>query len=595
MRLDKIIKGIKDFSPDLLIIISPLFIFCLTAPQKWLFTEVGPLDPWMFLRKFIFYTSGFINDYKDCRLPWIIPGHISYSLFGPLTGHYVILLLLLCGTTICVYFLMRNLFNRNVAIISSVFISCYPFAHGSGGWLYHNTPLLFYYCLGFLAITLATTNRNRTCWLFVSGAAFVSALHLDPFFIFPVIFAVGHYIILHKIRLKTYPSVISFIWIGIGSVGITAIYSIVNYVYGGLFLFFIPQLNYIIYLSKGNVWYPSDNSWILTANHLAFPILFSILGLVILIYYIKNIKKIQNQKTIIAISIILQFLILFGILAYFTFVWKQTVLTHDYPAFRIIGPMLIAIGSILYLTIKNIKTYGGYFLPLCTIIIFTIPMVFLTGPFISSIQGAFSDIFPKISWLLPVLIGFASFAGFYLIKGKTWAIIILLIGLSLANCLLIAPFSNNYYWNQKCAVNKDFHVVFSETTEYMMNIDPSREALYWTDINDNLPICADCSAIPTPPIVDSLVSAVDSHWYGHYLSDTGAQPTQNIENISGDIITKLKTDQKIVIISSIQNNSINQQRIIAKYAKHGISLKITAEKRINYGKIAYNLSVLKAG
>src|SRR5262249_28015170 len=103
--------------------------------------------------------------YKTSRLPWILPGFVSYHVFGPLIGQYVLQMTFLSAAVLLLYFGVRIAFERDIALVTAAILLTYSYFHGpigfaSGGWSYHNTAAITYYFGTFYCLMRAVRTQR---------------------------------------------------------------------------------------------------------------------------------------------------------------------------------------------------------------------------------------------------------------------------------------------------------------------------------------------------------------------------------------------------------------------------------------------------
>ncbi len=159
-KLTLLNRQLPQIDSLMVVVICLPFLFLFWSGQNWFFDSPGLLDPFMIMGHFIHYAEHLPlldNDYKSSRLPWILPGALSYQLFGPVAGSYLLHTVFLVIALTSLYLTVKLTFNSRLAFLTTVLLAGYSHFYASGGWNYYTLAAIAYYFVTLLCLTLATT------------------------------------------------------------------------------------------------------------------------------------------------------------------------------------------------------------------------------------------------------------------------------------------------------------------------------------------------------------------------------------------------------------------------------------------------------
>ena len=236
------------------------------------FDSPGWIDPFMYLGYFWHYpvhAPPLDQDYKSSRLPWILPGYIIHSLADPVVASWVLVFSTLSGSGMALYLLVRDTTRDRAAaaIIAAAWTSC-TWAHGIGGWNYHMLAAADYFLIAsWLAFRAAHTGGRAPAVL--SGVCAAAAVHT------------------HLLFASFLPLLVLTYWSGLsgpsgrvardagqglaGAAGITLILAAINRASGGIWLFFMPQVEQAQKLMRHDEWWQEAHVWLPGATYLIVP------------------------------------------------------------------------------------------------------------------------------------------------------------------------------------------------------------------------------------------------------------------------------------------------------------------------------------
>ena len=236
--------------------------------------------------------------------------------------------------------------STTVAAAASVAWACCTWSHGIGGWNYHILAASAYCLWGCWFVARSASHSSRRSAV-AAGILLGAAVHAHLFF---VVFA--------PLVMATYAAALpawrppqwarwgrDVGWIASGGVCLTVVLSAINAATGGSWLFFMPQIEYTLWLSQpgNNHWWNGDAAaWLPSATYLVLPLL-ALLAAVLPIVR-SGVGEIGRFRR----SFALQLWAAFVILGYYTFVRRQTVLDNSYMAFPIYCPALSALAAAIW-------------------------------------------------------------------------------------------------------------------------------------------------------------------------------------------------------------------------------------------------------
>jgi hypothetical protein len=149
-----------------LLVSSPALI--LLGNRDWLFNLIGYIDPWLYLGFFLHYDypSMLVGEKKIARLPWILPGFVSYKLFGPVIANYILHWCYLVSPPVALYFIHLRFFQRWIGFTVATLMLFFTPLWGPAGWDWNGGGSGFFYLTTFLAVSIAA-ERNRSFLMLV--------------------------------------------------------------------------------------------------------------------------------------------------------------------------------------------------------------------------------------------------------------------------------------------------------------------------------------------------------------------------------------------------------------------------------------------
>jgi hypothetical protein len=463
-------------------LIGPLLLF-FAGSADFLFDSPGLVDTFGMVGRFWHYTdhNPLFEEYKNSRLPWILPGFVLHHLFDEVTASYILHLTVLLGSSAAVYLIMRDtLHDRPVAAITAAAWSSYTWIHENGGWNYHVRAASAYYLCALWMVARSTTAAHRRRWLIGAGAFLVSAIHTHIVFAgFVPVAALTYFPALKSgIRNGWRDLATAAGYVAAGAVGTTVLLGAIDVATGGSWLFFSPQIEYTLFFAReGNRWLIEPAAWMRGSLHLVIPCVVLLGGLLWLTttWFKRLPPGVVSQFRYI---LVLQGILAFCVMAYFQFVGRQTMFDYPYvtvPLFCHIFPML---GALLWPS-THLGDRLGFWVAVVAALVIVAPLLLLLPSWLPAHAPAIRHALhlPDTPFVMaPFLMGIAA-----LLLCSIWSsgrIGVFSIAYAFLNAwLAITP---SLYGIETGGINRDVLVVFRSLDRFATALDPSLFAIrYW--------------------------------------------------------------------------------------------------------------------
>jgi hypothetical protein len=228
-----------------------------TRTSKAFYNVIGSLDSVQYIGLGLYYAiPDFWNqNYKVSRLPWVLLEFIARQSFSPETAAFVLQFVGSAAMSVAAWFFFRQLLSHSSALLLAIFCIFLPLAHDLVGADYHNTicGALFF---AMMALLSAAIIEGSLLLAAVAGASVALALHTNPTFALmaPGIALYGLALWWHAERGPQF-ALRSVGLLIVGAVAATVVLGIVSAAFGRGFLFFKPQLDYVLWVRKNNFWW----------------------------------------------------------------------------------------------------------------------------------------------------------------------------------------------------------------------------------------------------------------------------------------------------------------------------------------------------
>jgi hypothetical protein len=236
-----ICDDLKDYN---LVIIFILPLLLLLLNDNWIFNHT-PVDPLLYLGYILDYpqyVKTFGETYYVSRLAHILPGYFIHKIFPPLAANYIFHLLYFYLSVISLYLIIKYTINPRVALLVSILMAYYTSFLLSVGSDYPDGTAIAYCLLSILFITRSAVSSREKLMLFLGGIFFAAMIHSNFFTINLTPAFILYYCFTQKnITGSIFYGIDSFI---IGAASITIMMGLINYLFGGAFLFFRPSVSF---------------------------------------------------------------------------------------------------------------------------------------------------------------------------------------------------------------------------------------------------------------------------------------------------------------------------------------------------------------
>ena len=247
-----------------LVAVTVVYLLFLFFYNPWVFDNgIGYLDPFLYVGYGLYYSYPDFIDwyYKVSRLPWDLLEFVARHIFLPGAATFFLQAFSFSLMSVCVFFGFRRLISSSNALLLAVLSIFLPMLQASGGADYHNTIVggLYFLTLALLSISIA---EGSILFAGYAGAAAAASLHTNPVLIL-LAPAVALQCLtacrVHKRNLRFMSIATAASLVGVA--GATIALGLIAAAFGRDFLFFKPQLDYIISLQGQNpMW--QQFSWV---------------------------------------------------------------------------------------------------------------------------------------------------------------------------------------------------------------------------------------------------------------------------------------------------------------------------------------------
>ena len=315
--------------------------------------------------------------YANPQSEFYSPIQLLFILFAPLTSIKITFFLYSLLSFIGSYLLLKNSFNLNKQaslIGSSIFLFNHYFAFhflsGHIGWgLFSIIPIFFYIAEKSLN---KTKKLNSIFLIFSAGLIFSMMMHSGGSrIIMEVLVSIYFLTLLHLIKYKNFKIILNvgfsvFIGLLISSSKIYAAWSLVEGLprevppmeFKNLFSFIKNFLNFFFLVPKANVEFALSAA-VLTIEEFSFNI--SILPLIILIIFVRDLPKITKDKFklflsyIVLISVFILILLNFPNSLLGSLVRKIPFISNDWISIRMLAPLIVLFSIISAMMFEKIS------------------------------------------------------------------------------------------------------------------------------------------------------------------------------------------------------------------------------------------------
>ena len=379
---------------NILILILVPIVFSLSNVD-WIYGAPGMSDHWINYNFFQdFFHDQNINNgqfpYKFTRVSHLLYGYLIHKIFSPIPAYYFYFFSLFYLSTICFYVIISQLFNKHVAIITSIMLCCYTHFHGSISFesMYQNYSCLAYFMASLMFAVLAAKKPQYKLYLFLSGIFYASAIHQLLYAVYlPSLILI--YIGINYVNNKnSIPE--SLKWFALGAITITIVFSAISYMAQGMTFFLLVQFLQSLLVIDGQIlqnkitplWktlWGAKSSWLVYLS--AAVGMLAILAI--------SLKKKLNDKYYFTC-----FILIAGFEVAFLFHLIQHAfgramsIGHDYMIYPILPLLFIAIATFYSFLSRNTQQASGNRLVAYALLVSILPLVTgITNPIEQKTSG----------------------------------------------------------------------------------------------------------------------------------------------------------------------------------------------------------------
>ena len=328
--------------------------------------------------------------YKFTRVSHLLYGYLIHKIFSPIPAYYFYFFSLFYLSTICFYVIISQLFNKHVAIITSIMLCCYTHFHGSISFesMYQNYSCLAYFMASLMFAVLAAKKPQYKLYLFLSGIFYASAIHQLLYAVYlPSLILI--YIGINYVNNKnSIPE--SLKWFALGAITITIVFSAISYMAQGMTFFLLVQFLQSLLVIDGQIlqnkitplWktlWGAKSSWLVYLS--AAVGMLAILAI--------SLKKKLNDKYYFTC-----FILIAGFEVAFLFHLIQHAfgramsIGHDYMIYPILPLLFIAIATFYSFLSRNTQQASGNRLVAYALLVSILPLVTgITNPIEQKTRG----------------------------------------------------------------------------------------------------------------------------------------------------------------------------------------------------------------
>ncbi len=200
---------------------------------------------------FLRYTAAFTPSARlreGARVAFLVPGRISYLLFGALPGFIVFRYVLALVAVVPAYLLLRRLYGRSAGAVAAIVILSSPVLITAWGTDFPNSAAVSY-LVAALACLVMPSVRHRTTWLAISAVCFTLAVWSIATSAPVVIATLAVYGVVRLWREREHMYRDALVMVT-AAVAVTGVLAVASGLLLGQFDYIIPTIQSVIYLSQ---------------------------------------------------------------------------------------------------------------------------------------------------------------------------------------------------------------------------------------------------------------------------------------------------------------------------------------------------------
>jgi hypothetical protein len=560
----------------------------IAGNADFMFDTPGWVDAFGMLGRFWHWAdqNPLFEEYKNSRLPWILPGFILHRLFDVVTASYILHATALLSSSIAVYLVLRDsLEDKPTAAVTSAAWSCFTWIHGDGGWDYHVLAASSYYLFSvWMFVRAAISRMHARNWALAGGAALACAVHTHVVFavlvpVVPMLYLVEPAAQLPERTTRLARAAVHGL---LGGLALTALLAVPNAATGGDWLFFLPQIEAALRLGAGNRWFVSPATWIpIESRHLVIPCLILLAGGIWVAARRFQRTRDDSRPGRFAAVLAYQGFVVFGLVAFLQFVAHQTIVHPSFGSPLLYGQAFLMLGALLWHSGHG-KRQSAAVAVIATVAVVTPLLVLLPW----RLQSWVTELGQLFDWqfvqspLLPVAVGVVGVGVTFCLKAP-WRLVSFALFFGLLNAWVsISPTS---YGIGTPGSNRDALRVIRSLDRYTSRLDPSLFAIrFWRE----------------PEKVPGPHGPIDlAHLYESFVSTRRRslvvaafdRPTIRAEELVRD---DLYTERCVGVLSSSAAHGEVVERIKHRFDALGLPLMEVGRHDASSGPISVTLTVL---
>jgi hypothetical protein len=518
----------------------------------------------------------FDADYKVSRLPWVLPGVVAHWVEGPVVAALLLVWLTVTVGAVAVYLIVRDLTrHRTAAAITGVAWACFTGAHGIGGWNYQMLAACDYYLLAsWLAIRTGRDGRPRDAVL--AGSCLAAAVHTHlSLLVFVPVYVLTYWNAFRRQGPFVRSAVADGLFALAGACALTLGLSFIHRFSGGPWLFFMPQVEYTMYLSRaGNQAWTPIGSWLPTAVYLIVPMMCLLSGAAVI-----GSERFRNRAG--AVPMLLGWLA-FGLLCYLEFGRHQTILDSGYQAFALNLYAFPCAG--VAMARRDGAAQRGPLMAISAAALILLPLLLLLP---TPLPGFLNHWAGRLAgngyWqiLPPLVVGLVGVVVFISLP-RRFSIPAFALTYSLINAWLANP---SAYGVRTPGYLREMHQSFGDADRFTTALDPGVTNIrYW--FGDET-ISSRFGPIRLAPVFDSFVSSKGS-WLGNLLAATS--PGLPIAQLTPE---HLSEGVCVGVLTSVGSADAVTRDFQEHFADLRRPLRIVGIGRYEHQNLSFVLTVLK--
>jgi MFS family permease len=293
---------------------------------------------------FLRYTAAFTPSERlreGSRVAFLIPGRISYLLFGALPGFVVFRYVLALVAVVPAYLLLRRLYGRSAGVVAAVVILSSPVVITAWGTDFPNSAAISY-LIGALACLAMPSARHRGVWLAGAAVLFTMAMWSIATSVPIIGVTIAVYGVIRLLRDREHLFRDAVVMAS-ASVAVTAALAVGSGLLLGQFDYIVPTIQSVIYLSHKSLeamYHSASWRWAPFVAYLLVPPAVVVLWLVA---FGRHLKSIPTPQLIVGASCACQLVVC----VLLQFVGKVQILEVHYFCSLLWGGVSLALATAL--------------------------------------------------------------------------------------------------------------------------------------------------------------------------------------------------------------------------------------------------------